>query len=160
MNRNILIAVVVLVVAIALMFGYSYYQEQRLSENADVQEEQMEEEEQDLVRVNGVHVFRDGTHTILGEVPMPTACHLVEADAVVAESAPEQVMIELSTVNNAGEDEMCAQVITPQRFQVQFDASAEAEIRGVLDGNEVILNLVEGDPNQDLEELDMFYFKG
>ena len=92
-----------------------------------------------ITRVTAKHFFEDGTHTFVGEIPMPTPCDLLEADALVRESMPEQVEIQFSVINNA---DTCAQVITPQRFSVSAEASEAATVSATLEGRPVELNLV------------------
>jgi hypothetical protein len=109
------------------------------------------------VRVNAVHFFKDGTHTIVGDVMVQTPCDLLESTARVAESMPEQVTIALTTLNNA---DTCAQVLTLQRFRVDFTASEKAVITATLNGVAVILNLRDAEPGADPEKLEDLYFKG
>ena len=60
-------------------------------------------------------------------------------------------MVDFDVINNA---DMCAQVITDQRFSVSFDASEEARISAKLEGRQVELNLIpaaEGETPDDFE---------
>lgn len=159
MNKTVILAVGIgIIVIIGGMFAYSSYMKNRIADDT-TQIPPVEEEEQEEVRINGVHVYSDGSHTVIGEVMLPTPCHLLDANAIVAESMPEQVTIALSTIEpDAGT--MCAQVMTAQRFRVDFDASEQAVLRATFDGRPAILNLQEGDPSTDLDELGEFYFKG
>lgn len=154
MNRNLIIWLVVLfVVIVGGMFAYAYFASQDVA-NQPALEEQMEEETtpyDHITRVDAKHFFIDGTHSVVGEVVMPTPCDLLEADATVAESMPEQVTINFNVINTA---ETCAQVETSQRFRVDFEASENAEIDAQFMGRNLELNLVppaEGETPDDFE---------
>lgn len=139
------------------MFGYAYMKRAELREPvvAPIIENPNNVEEE--VRVNAIHFFEDGKHTIVGDIMMPTPCDLLKSDVIVRESMPEQVAIGLTTVNNA---DVCAQVLTQQRFRVDFSASKEATISATLDGKNVILNLKDAEPGQEPDKLEDLYFKG
>jgi len=104
--------------------------------------------------ITSKHQFKDGTHTIAGEIDMPTPCHLLDWDVVIAESFPEQVTVNFRSIYNSGD--ICAQVITPQRFKVTFDASENAAIKATLDGESIILNLIKALPGENLDNFELF----
>lgn len=66
------------------------------------------------------------TYTVSGEVPTP--CHRITVDAVVAESYPEQVTIEVSIIEPEP-DTICTQVITPVSEHGSFSASERATVK-------------------------------
>src|SRR3989344_3849143 len=72
--------------------------------------------------ITAKHQFKNGIHIIAGEANVPTPCHLLTTIAGVAESFPEQVTIDFAATSSA---DVCAQTITPVRFKVEFQASAE-----------------------------------
>jgi len=80
--------------------------------------------------------FASGTHTLVGELALPTPCHELSWEVVVAESFPEQVTIAFSTTPGDG---MCAQVLTPAPFTVTVAASADATFSALLNGDPVAL---------------------
>jgi hypothetical protein len=157
-QRALLISTVVFITIIGLMFGYAHMKRAELERPSDVAvvTPQLPETSEE-VRVNATHFFENGTHTIVGNLMVPTPCDLIEAAASVAESMPEQVTISLTTINN---DETCAQAMTPQRFRVEFTASQQATIRATLDGKEVILNLRDAEPGTTPDKLEDLYYKG
>jgi len=155
-QRALVLAGLLFFVIIAAMFGYAYFKKTELATPVDVFIEE-EVKENPSVTVNGIHFIKDGEHTIVAEVLMPTPCDLIQSDAVVRESMPEQVTIALRTINNT---ETCARVVTPQRFKVTFAASPNAKLSGTLDGKPVILNLRPADPSENPEEIEEFFLKG
>lgn len=104
-------------------------------------------------RVDAKHYFIDGVHTFVGIVDMPTPCHLLEAQAEVAESLPEQISIAFRVINNA---DTCAQVVTPQRFKVSAAASSGATVRATWDGVPIELNLIPAQPGETPEDFELF----
>ncbi len=104
--------------------------------------------------ITALHQFNNGRHTVAGEVELPTPCHTLTATADIAESSPEQVTINLqSGVDN---EAICAQVMTPKKFKVEFGASEAASIRAVWNGQTTTLNLVPIGPTDNIDSFDLF----
>ena len=163
-NKNIAIATVLFIVLVIGLFGYTWYQQSQL--DAEPVEEPVTNGDQAdagdqgrlsyIDQINAKHFFIDGTHTVVGQLTMPTPCDLLEHEVMVAESYPEQITINFTVLNNA---DTCAQVMTEQRFMVEVTASEEATFSATLEGRPVDLNLVpaaEGETPEDFE----LYYKG
>jgi len=80
------------------------------------------------------HSYTKGTHFFSGEINLPTPCHVLEHSVLIAQSFPEQVTILFDTSTKS---EMCAQVITPEYFEVSFKASEDAAVVMTLDGEDL-----------------------
>ncbi len=80
---------------------------------------------------------------------MPTPCDLLNWTSSVAESMPEQVAIDFTVVNTT---DTCTQVVTPQIFQVAFEASEAATLSATLNGRRVELNLIPALPGERPED--------
>ena len=106
--------------------------------------------------VTAKHAYRNGTHIVAGEIPLPTPCHILES-AGSASSDKSHVFIELTSSVKTGD--VCAAVITPARFKVSVKANKNATISATLNGKEVILNLIEAGPNENLDNFEL-YIKG
>lgn len=106
--------------------------------------------------VSAKHAYQNGKHIIAGEVPLPTPCHMLEATGV-ASADKKQVFITL--VSSIKTDQTCAQVITPARFKVSIAANKDAKISATLNGQEIILNLIEAGQNENLDNFEL-YIKG
>jgi len=106
-----------------------------------------------ITRIDGKHFFKDGVHTIVGEISLPTPCDLLTTSAKVAESMPEQVTFEFVVLNNS---EVCAQVITAARFKVSATATKAASLGAVFMGTPVELNLVEAEAGETPESFELF----
>lgn len=157
MNKKTIILMVSLFVLIVV--GMFVYAQLKKTELQRVEILPAEEQEPtvvpyaDITRIDAKHYFMDGLHSLVGEINMPTPCDLLDTQAVVAESFPEQVTVEFSVINTAA---TCAQVITPQRFKVDFSASVEAPIRATFMGRDVELNLIPAAPGERPEDFELF----
>jgi len=109
-----------------------------------------------IKRITAKHFFDDAKHTLVGEIPMPTPCDLLETNTMVAESYPEQVTLLFSVINEA---ETCEEKITPQRFIIEVTAAAEASFSAEFMGREVELNLLDPAPGETPDDFEL-YIKG
>jgi hypothetical protein len=153
-QKHIVASALILVLIVAGMFIFAYLKKHEIQESQD-QGLHVEEDPTSpygtITRIDAKHFYIDGTHTVVGEMAMPTPCDLLNWDTRILESFPEQVIIDFEVVNHA---ETCAQVVTPQRFSVSFDASEEAVVRATLQGREIEVNLIpalEGESPEDFE---------
>jgi len=159
MNSKIIALFVGLFALIVVgMFTFAYIKRSEI-EQKDVDTSPVAEESSaynQIERIDAKHFFIDGVHTIAGEILMPTPCDLLDNTVRVMESYPEQVAIDFTVINNS---DICAQVVTPQRFLVSFSASENASISATLEGQGLPLNLIpaaEGESPDDFE----LYIKG
>lgn len=152
MNRNVTVTIIIIAVLIVLTgFGLWFYNRapqvdegvvsNEVSDNAPVQ------------TINAKHQFVGGKHIVAGEVDLPTPCHILATDVVVAESLPEQVTINFTSSTQA---DFCAQVITPARFKVEFNASENASIKATWNGKSATLNLIPVGQNENLDDFELF----
>ncbi len=165
-QKSIVLIVVLFILLIIGMFTFAHLKRVEIINDVATTTPQTNAEEIPYAYINQIdakHYFIDGKHTLVGEIEMPTPCDLIEATAVVAESFPEQVTIDFNVVNNA---DVCADVITPYRFRVDFSASDEAVIKGRLVRNslvsneyyvrDIILNLIPASPDEKPEDFEVF----
>ncbi len=158
-NHIIITAISIFVVIIIGMFVFAFLKEQELKNTSNEQvtnDQNVIDPYANITRIDAKHFFKEGTHTLVGEITMPTACDLLNWDARVAESMPEQVTAVFTVVNNA---DSCAQVLTQQRFNVDFVASENATISATFDGRAVELNLVPAADGETPEDYEL-YIKG
>lgn len=156
MNQKIVIATLALFIVIVIgMFTFAYLKKQEIQQPPTQQEEQPEPEVAyaSITKIDAKHFFIDGVHTLAGEIPMPTPCDLLEAEARVMESYPEQIAVDFNVINTA---EFCAQVITPQRFKVSATASEAATFSATFMGRAVELNIVPAGPGETPENFELF----
>lgn len=159
MNQQAIVAgVVIFILIVGGMFTYTYLKKQELEQiqpenEASATETELTLDNLGIDRIDGVHYFIDGTHTVVGELVMPTPCDLLEVDAVVAESMPEQINLQFSVLNTALS---CAQMLTPQRYSVSVDASEDATLSATWHGTAVPLNLIPAPPGATPDEFEVF----
>ncbi len=159
-QRAILIFVILFIIIVAVMFAFTYIKKAEISTTNDEVVETDEQKPFDkyagITLVTAKHFYINGIHTISGEIPMPTPCDLLEAEAFVLESSPEQIQINFSVINNA---DNCAQVITPQRFKVDASASESATFSAFFMKRPIELNLIEAEDGETPDNFDI-YIKG
>jgi hypothetical protein len=88
----------------------------------------------DAIPVN--QAYADGKHYIAGILTLPDPCYEIDSEVVIRESYPEQVDINLTTPRSG---DPCATVLTDKAFEVEFEASEDAEINAFLNGSAVEL---------------------
>lgn len=159
-NRTVVLVSVLFLLIIAGMFTFTYLKSQEQSVDTDpalaTNEPVDVANSYGITTISAKRFYIDGTHTIVGEIDMPTPCDLLEADAEVRESMPEQVVFNFTVLNTA---EMCAQVITAQRFMVSAEASELADLQATFMGEPVTLNIIEAEPGETLDDFEL-YSKG
>jgi len=153
-QRDILLTSGLLVTIVVGMFTYTWLAKNQVAEVPTMTEEVPRPAP--TARIDATHFFRDGVHTIVGSIMVPTPCDLLTYESQVAESMPEQVTFAFTTINNS---EMCATVVTEQRFLVTATASEMATLRATLNGMPVELNLVPASLDETPESFEL-YFKG
>lgn len=159
-RRTITALSITFLIIIIGMFGYAYLQQDATSTMpGDVATTTPDTDTTGptaydyIDRIDATHYFIDDTHTLVGQVSMPTPCDLVETDVQVQESYPETIQIDFSVINNA---DMCAQVMTEQRFMVEVDASPDATFTAELEGRPVELNLIPAPEGETPEEYELY----
>ena len=106
--------------------------------------------------ITAKHQFKAGKHILTGEVNLAAVCYSLTTNTQIAESYPEQVTINFITTKKPGD--VCAQVISPAQFKVEFSASEKASIKATWNGEPVELKLVP--VASDAPPLDFEIYKG
>lgn len=156
MEKRSIILFVVLFLAITIgMFVFAYLKRQEsLNQPSGVAATSTATSTAPLVtRVDAKHYFSNGKHTFVGVVEMPTPCDLLTVTSRVEESMPETIVLDFSVINNA---DTCAQVVTPQRFMVEAQASSEAKVRAEWARIPIELNLIPAGPDEKPEDFELF----
>lgn len=155
-HKHIIPSVLVLALIIVGMFVFAYLKKAEITSetltNSEVATTTVSPYA-GITRVDVKHFFINGTHTIVGEIAMPTPCDLLNWTTRIQESMPETVIVDFTVINNS---EMCAQVVTPQRFKVSFDASEQAIIRATLEGRELEINAIPALPGESPDDFEIF----
>ncbi|MCA9359752.1 hypothetical protein KC850_01805 [Candidatus Kaiserbacteria bacterium] len=152
-QKSIILTVVLFALLIVGMFIYAHLKSSEL-EVVTVTPSQEEEAPMlypDITRVDAKHFNIDGKHTFVGEIVFPSPCDLLETDAIVMESYPEQVILDFSVINNS---DSCVEIPTAQRFKIDVVASENASFKARFMGRDIELNLIpaaEGEFPDDFE---------
>lgn len=102
--------------------------------------------------VNVKHQYKNGRHTYVGEIDVPTPCHTLASS--YAKDANNTTGYSLVFTSNSTA-EMCAQVVTSKPFKLSFDAIKDIVLSATLNGKKLRLNLFEVPANQDLESFNV-----
>lgn len=154
-GRAAIMGIVLFVLIVAGMFIFAYMKKTEITDvqTPDQSETVSDDRYANIERITGKHYFIDGVHTVVGEIPMPTPCDLLEAQTFVAESYPEQITIDFSVINNA---DTCTQVVTPARFKVTATASEDATWSARFMGRAVELNLIPAEDGETPDDYEVF----
>ncbi|MEK7650208.1 MAG: hypothetical protein AAB367_04615 [Patescibacteria group bacterium] len=148
MNKNIWVPLLI-IIAFVVLGALIYYTMQYDQPSQETPPPPVAQHE----TINAKHQYKDGRHIIAGEANVPTPCHILTTDALVAESMPEQVTVRFAASSSA---DVCAQVLTPARFKVEFQASEKATIRVTWNGDPVELNLIPAGADENLDDFELF----
>ncbi|MBN1916224.1 hypothetical protein JW796_04575 [Candidatus Dojkabacteria bacterium] len=78
--------------------------------------------------------YKNDVYKYTGAVQKPTPCDGVTTDAIVRESSPEQVTLQIVIEPS---DQICAQVITEEEISGEIKVSKQARIEVTLNGETV-----------------------
>jgi hypothetical protein len=157
-HRAVVMSVVLFAMIVAGMFFFTYLKKQELQNIPPPKEEPVASPDGQVAyaavtRIDAKHFFKDGVHTFVGEIPFGTLCELLEVASTVAESFPEQISLNFSVIN---ESEMCAQVLTNQRFKVEATGSEAATVSATFMGRAVELNLIPAQSGESPDDFELF----
>lgn len=152
-KRTTILVITLFALIVAGMFIFAYLKKTEINSQLPVEPEVNTEEiaYPEITRIDAKHYYIDGVHTFVGELQFPTPCDLLQGDSAVMESYPEQIRLDFSVINNS---DLCAQVITVQRFKIDATASADATVSATFMGRSIELNLIpaaEGELPDDFE---------
>lgn len=152
-------AIITIIVIILLIVGITYAitgfdgsEDSSNNTNVPTSTNERTEEREDIRTITAKHEFADGTHTVAGEIDMPTPCDLLEVEAEVVN--PRSAVLHFTTVNES--EGACAQVITPQRFKTSFEADENADITATFGGDRARLNLIDVPEGETLDDFEVF----
>ena len=155
-HKSIIAGVVTLALIVVGMFVFAFIKKQEITTQDQVTElptTTAPDAYAQITRIDAKHFFSDGTHTLVGEIIMPTQCDLLNWDAKVQESMPETAIIDFDVVNHS---DNCADTATTQRFKVTFSASEKANMRARFMGRDVELNLIPAGQNETPDDYELF----
>lgn len=103
--------------------------------------------------ITAKHQWKAGSHTIAGEVVVPSPCHLLESSSS-ASADGTKAFLEIRASIAPGES--CSQTPTPLRFKVTQKGDKNTAWSATYNGMAATLNLIEAGPNEDLSNFELF----
>ena len=154
-NKSIVFVCIGFLLVVFGLYGFTYIQKQK-SLATDLMATTTVATTTDTYQINRIeakHFFRNGVHTIVGEMTMPTPCDLLATKSRVAESMPEQITYDFSVINTTSD---CEAKPTKQRFSVSAKASDQANLSATFRGAPVSLNMIEAGDEETPESYELF----
>lgn len=103
------------------------------------------------------HAFRNGEHLLVGDVLLPSRCHVLDATPAIAHNGLSATIHITRTYASSAPCPQIGEV--SQRFRVNIVALPEATFSVTVDGIGAVLNVIEARADEDLDRLEIF-FKG
>ena len=148
-------AFVYLILFIIIVFGsilyYKNQQNQKIEDNYTRDNVIDEVINRPKETINAKYQFKDGRHTLLGTLQLPTPCHNFEVNVIENDSETE-----LSIKISSSQD-VCIQQITEKTFKVSFEGDEDMLIVALLNGEVVNFNLFEVPKDEDINNVKIDY---
>lgn len=151
MNKktSLWIAIIIILILIGVAI-YSSQKAKKIDYSSERNKAIEEVVQRPAITLNAKHQYRDGEHTFLGTLELPSPCHTYNAEVI-----PGEELTEIALTYEAS-NQLCAQVITERQFRVSFSAEEEVDVIATLNGETVNLNIFDVGPDEDLSEVEIF----
>ena len=159
LNTPALYTLGVFLVLAFILFGFIVMRQNSEKKEADNREsaaakEQVPEEKAGKI-ITAKHDYLDGKHIIAGTMDLPTPCHILRHEVVFLNEDKSEVEVRF-TSSVEDPEKVCAQVIYPTPFKVEFEGPEKVAISATLNGEPIVLNLVEVPEGEDIESFSEF----
>jgi len=155
MNKkiSILVAFIIIVVLGAVMV-YTIKKADNVNKELNQRQQAIEEARtRPTITINTKYQFKDGTHTFVGIVEVPTPCYTDNIEVIKTET---ETILAISYADGSSEDSVCANVIEERPFRVSFKGVRDENILATLNGELVNLNIFEVGLDKDIDDIDLF----
>ena len=157
-RRAIIVAIIFFALIVVGMFTFAFLKKSEMEQSnilPVVEKIQPESEVKyaSVTRITAKHFFSNGLHTLVGEIPTPTPCELLESSVTIMESYPEQIRVDFSILNTS---ENCIQIISSQRFKEEIVASKNATFQATFEGRPVEFNLIPAAEGESPDSFELF----
>lgn len=147
-------AIIIAVIIIVLIGGGFYFSYKKRSVNDGSVTEQVplkgeNGSKYEITSINAKHQYKNGKHIYVGMIDLPTPCHTVSVEAV--SGGDNKFTLQFTTKTT---DELCAQIITPRPFRVEFAGPKVVVVDATLNGEAITLNVLEIKEGQDIDKVD------
>jgi hypothetical protein len=150
-HKHIVASVVIVTLLVGGMFFYTYLKKNEMSQKLPVANNPtLIDPYAAITRIDAKHFYSEEKHTLVGEIPMPTQCDLLDWKTRARSS---DLVVDFVVINNSSD---CAEVVTPQRFKAILVGGKDIPISATLNGREVILNLIPGKADETPDDYELF----
>lgn len=152
-NNKKTTAIVIAIIVIILIGAGFYFSYKKSGVQTGTTEEQIplkngSNSSYEITAVNARHQYKNGKHIYAGVIDLPTPCHTVSV--VAALSGKNKYTLQFTTKTT---DEVCAQVITPRPFRVEFAAPKNITVDATVNGKLITLNVLEVKEGEDIDKV-------
>ncbi|MBM2817915.1 MAG: hypothetical protein HW401_505 [Parcubacteria group bacterium] len=153
-NNNKKSTAIIIAVIVIILIGAGFYFSSKKSGVKTTNEDTIplkdgSSSSYEITAINARHQYKNGKHTYAGVVDLPTPCHSVTVTAVASGTGKYTLKFVTKTT-----DEICAQVITPRPFKVEFTAPKNITVDASLDGKLITLNVLEVKEGENIDNID------
>ena len=150
-NTKVAILIIALVAIVLIIYGfYNYSRSNKPGEILRVEDNSIiDDSYADIINVK--HQYKNGTHTYVGELNLPTPCHILLTEIKKSGTGDNKVTV----IFKSSSKDTCAQVITPRPFKVSFEGPEKVNVTVSLDGDNIRFNIFEVSSNENLEDFDV-----
>lgn len=147
--------IVIIIVLIVLLGGFAFFVDKRNTENLNRQNlEQTEEESEFTVPLAVKYQYRDGVHTFVGDIELPSNCYNYNA---VIEDGEDDSTKNLAIDYERNKDvEVCAQVITTANYRISYEGPEDLKFKAFVNGEARRLNIFEIPEGENIDEFELF----
>lgn len=114
------------------------------------EEEQIDE---NIIPLTVRHQYKDGAHTFVGDLELPSPCHAY--NAFIEDGEKENIKNIIVEITEPKE-EVCAQVITNVTFRVSVEGSEDLQFKAFVNGEARRLNIFDLEPEVDIDQFELF----
>ncbi len=153
-NNNKKTTAIIIAIIVIILIGAGFYLSYKRSPvQTGTTEEQIplkngSSSSYEITAINAKHQYKNGKHVYVGVINLPTPCNTVSA--VASLSGKNKYTLQFATKTT---DQVCAQVITPRPFRVEFTAPKNITVDATLDGNSVTLNILEVKEGENIDKV-------
>jgi len=152
-NNKKSMAIIIAIIVIILIGAGFYFSYKKSGVQTTTTEDQIplkdgSSSSYEITAINARHQYKNGKHIYAGVIDLPTPCHSVSV--VAKASGTNKYTLEFTTKTT---DEICAQVITPRPFRVEFTAPKNITVDATLDGKLITLNVLEVKEGEDIDKI-------
>jgi hypothetical protein len=150
MWKRIIIIIVLAVVLLAISLFVQKFNSEKL-EAPVIQDETVEE---NIMPITVRHQYKDGIHTIVGDLSLPTPCH--SYNAVIEDTEDDAVKNILVEYKEPEDGTGCVSVIEDVTFRVSTEGPEDLKFNIFVNGEERRLNMFDLSPDVDIDEFELF----